>query len=78
MNSIQLCTVVRTYNEEGSYSETRYESIMRENMPASIMRDLLSGEVLCVDLMPNVEVFYFVKPKDWPQNWTELGTYIAK
>jgi hypothetical protein len=74
----QICTVVRIYNEEGSYSETRYESILSENMPGGIVDALVSGEVLCVNLMPNVEAYYFEKPKDWPENWTEIGTHIEK
>jgi hypothetical protein len=35
------------------------------------MRDLVSGEVVCVKIAPNVEAFYFKKP----ENWTELGTH---
>lgn len=68
-----ICAVVRIYNETGAYSETHYDNVLCESLPEDIMESVVSGEVICVKLMPNVEAFYFEKPKDWPDNWAELG-----
>jgi len=75
MKNVQICTVVRVYDETGDYSEKRYDNVSCEDVPEDIMEDLISGEVVCVKLLPNVEAFYFEKPKDWPENWTKLGTH---
>ena len=74
----RVCSVVRIYDEMGDYDEQRYDNISCEFMPEDVVADLISGEVICVELTPNAEVFYFVKPEDWPDNWTELGTHIKK
>ena len=78
MKDIQICAVVRIYKENGDYSELRYDNVSWEYMPEEDREYVASGEVLCVDLMPKVEVFYFAKPKDWSENWTELGTHTRK
>ena len=78
MKDVQICVVARIYNEDGSYSETRYDNVSCETMPEDILEDLVSGEVVCVDLMPHAEAFYFKKPEDWPENWTELGECTMK
>ena len=75
IRDIQICTVVRIYNEEGTYHECRYDGVSHKNLPKDILEDLASSEVVCVDLMPNAEIFYFMKPKDWPENWTAIGTH---
>ena len=74
----QLCSVVRFYDEAGDYIEERYDDVWCDNLPEDIMEDLLSGEVICVEPLPDVEVFYFAKPKDWPENWAELGEHTRK
>ena len=73
MENVRICTVVRFYNETGKYSEKRYDNVSCEDIPEDIMEDLASGEVVCVKITPNVEVFYFRKPENWPENWTQLG-----
>lgn len=78
MRDIQICAVVRFYKEDGDYSELRYDNVSYENMPEDDLEYLISGEALCVDLTPNAKAFYFAKPKDWPENWTEIGTHIRK
>lgn len=78
MNTAKICTVVRVYDEKGTYSETRYDNVSCENIPRDIMKELLDGEVICVDVDPNVKAFYFAKPKDWPENWAELGGHNEK
>lgn len=74
MKTTQICVVVRNYDKNGDYCETRYDKVSCENLPMDIMNDLLAGEVVCVKVTPNVEAFYFVKPHDWPDNWAELGS----
>lgn len=73
MNNVQICTVVRSYDETGNYSEQRYDNVSCENMPKDIVADLVAGEVVCVKITPNVEVFYFRQPDNWPANWAQLG-----
>lgn len=73
MKSVKICVVVRSYDETGDYIETRSENVSCENLPSDIMNDLLKGKVICVKVAPHVEAFYFVKPKDWTDNWTEIG-----
>ena len=75
MKDIRICAVVRIYKENGDYSEFRYDNVSWECMPEEDREYIASGEVLCVDLMPNAEIFYFMKPKDWPENWTVIGTH---
>jgi hypothetical protein len=75
MKNVRICSVVRFYDELGDYREKRYDNISCGDVPKDIMRDLVSGEVVCVKIAPNVEAFYFKKPEDWPENWTELGTH---
>ena len=58
----------------GTYSETRDDHVKSDNIPVAIMEKLVSGELICVKVTPNVEAFYFVKPHDWPDNWAELGS----
>lgn len=78
MKTVKICAVVRLYDKTGNYSETRYDNVSCEDIPEDIMKDLLSGEVICVKIARNVEAFYFNKPEDWPDNWTQLGTHTRK
>ena len=78
MNNVQIFAVVRFYKEDGDYSELRYDNVSCENLPEDDLEYLISGEVICVELTPNAKMFYFAKPNDWPENWTEIGTHIAK
>ena len=73
MKNIRICSVVRFYDEEGNYSEQRYDNVSYEDFPKDTLKDIISGEVICVQITPNVEAYYFEKPKDWPENWTQLG-----
>lgn len=72
MKKINIGLVVRTYDETGCFYETRKDKVSYKSIPDDIMKELIAGELVCVQLMPNVEVFYFEVPKDWPQNWTML------
>ena len=78
MENVRICTVVRFYDETGDYSEKRYDNVSCEDVPEDIMEDLISGEVVCVKVLPDVEAFYFEKPNNWPENWSELGEYTRK
>ena len=73
MKEVNIGLVVRTYDDTGDYKEMRSENlpIIRD---CSIMKDIVAGEVVCVQLSPNVKAFYFKVPEDWPENWTELGS----
>ena len=73
MNDARICTVVRIYDESGDYKELRYDNVSCECLPADVLESLLSGEVICFKIMPNVELFSFKRPDDWPENWTKLG-----
>ena len=73
-NNTNICIVVRVYDEMGTYSETRYDNVKSDNIPMDIMEKLVLGELICVKVTPNVDAFYFEKPKDWPDNWTVLGS----
>jgi hypothetical protein len=64
--------VVRTYDETGCFYETREDNVSCKSIPDDVMKALVAGEVIRVQLMPNVEAFYFEVPKDWPKNWTTL------
>ena len=72
MRKVNIGLVVRTYDETGCFYETREDKISCKSIPDDVMKDLMSGEVIRVQLMPNVEAFYFEVPKDWPKNWTTL------
>ena len=78
MKNVRICTVVRFYDETGDYSEKRYDNVSCKDIPKDIMEELISGEVVCVKGLPNIEAFYFEKPEDWPENWFELGEYTRK
>ena len=78
MEDIQICAIVRFYKEDGDYSELRYNDVSWEHMPEDDREYVASGEVLCVKIASNAELFYFVKPSDWPENWTETGTHLVK
>jgi hypothetical protein len=64
MKTVKICTVVRVYDEKGTYSETRYDNVSCENIPRDIMKELLDGEVICVNVTPNVKAFYFDKTRE--------------
>lgn len=72
MKKINIGLIVRTYEEDGGFYETRKSHMPCKGMPKNIMKDLIAGEVVCVQVTPNVEAFYFEVPKDWPENWTTL------
>jgi hypothetical protein len=72
MRKVNIGMVVRTYDETGCYFETRDDKISCKSIPEDVMKELMCGEVICVQLAPNVEAFYFEVPKDWPKNWTTL------
>ena len=78
MKKINIGVVVRIHDEAGNFEEVRYDHVSCENIPSDIMDDLMAGEVISVQLMPNAEAFYFKVPLDWPENWTELGTHTRK
>lgn len=78
MKEINIGLVVRTYNKAGDFEEERYDHVSYKNMPANILDDLIVGELICVELLPDVEAFYFKVPADWPENWTELGSHNHK
>lgn len=72
MKKVNIGLVVRAYDEIGNFKETRCENL--PDIPNDgIMKDIIAGEVVCVQLTPYVEAFYFIVPEDWPKNWTELG-----
>ncbi len=73
MKNVQICNVVRVYDETGNYSEVRYDNISCRDFPKDMLEDIISGEVICVKITPNVEAYYFEKPEDWPENWARLG-----
>jgi hypothetical protein len=77
-SNTNICAVVRVYDETWNYNEMRYDSVSQEAMPEDDLKALVSGEVICVKLMPDVEAFYFEKPEDWPEKWSELGKYTRK
>ena len=52
MKTVKICAVVRFYDEKGTYSETRYDNVSCENIPRDIMKELLDGEVICVNVTP--------------------------
>ena len=78
MKKINIGVVVRIHDEAGNFEEVRYDHVSCENIPSDIMDDLMAGECISVQLMPNAEAFYFKVPSDWPGNWPELGTHIRK
>lgn len=73
MKDVRICMILRVYDETGNGSEKRYDNMPCDNMPEDIMDDLIAGEVICIKLTPNVEAFYFKRPEDFPEDWTELG-----
>ena len=75
VENINICMVIRTYDDMGDFEETRKDNIATENIPPDIMKVLISGELIRLKLMPNVGVFYFEKPKSWPDNWSKLGSH---
>ena len=75
MKKINIGLVVRIYNENGNYQEKRYDNVSCEDVPDDIMKDIIKGEVIQVQLMPNVDAFCFRVPNDWPDNWTQLGSH---
>ena len=75
MKKINVGLLVRTYDENGDYSERRCDNISCEGIPDDIMKDIINGELIQVHLMPNVEAFYFRVPNDWPEKWTKLGEH---
>ena len=78
MKKINIGVVVRIHNEAGDFEEVRYDPVLCENIPSDIFDDLMAGEVIRLQLTPNVEAFYFKVPADWPGNWTELGSHNHK
>lgn len=78
MKKINIGVVVRIHNKASDFEEVRYDHVLCENIPSDIMENLMAGEVISVQLMPNAEVFYFKVPSDWPVNWTELGSHNHK
>lgn len=78
MENIQICAVVRIYDEAGDYSEMCYDNVCCELMPEEDLKVLASGEVICVEIAPNAEAFYFMHPEDWPNNWSEKGACTKK
>ena len=72
MRTVNIGLVVRTYDETGCFIETRKDKVSCKSIPDDVMKDLMAGEVIRVQLMPNVEAFCFEVPKDWPKNWTKL------
>ena len=72
MKEINIGVVVRTHNKTGGFEETRYNHISCKNIPSDIIDNLIAGELVCVQLMPDVEAFYFKVPVDWPENWADM------
>ena len=70
MKKINIGLVLRIYEEGREVYETRKDHISSECMPEDIMKDLIAGEVICVQVTPNSEALYFKVPDDWPADWT--------
>ena len=74
MEKVNVGLIVRTYEEDGGFYETRRDHISCTYMSQDMMKDLISGEVIGVQITTDAEAFYFKVPDDWPENWTKLGS----
>ena len=72
MEKVNVGLIVRTYEEDGGFYETRRDHISCTYMSQDMMKDLISGEVIGVQITTDAEAFYFKVPDDWPENWTTL------
>ena len=73
MNTAKICTVVRVYDEKGTYSETRYDNVSCENIPRDIMKELLDGGTTVIFVSHSIDQ---VKRMCNKATWLEKGKVI--